>query len=223
MYGSGDSSIAGQTVTLYVNGVPYVSTTTSSTGSYFFGNLPNGSYTIGYTNATTYSPAVANLGTMGGIISGPQVISAVVLSGGQQSLWNNFGLIPSQGGGGSTTNGYAGGGMGTYPTTPIVPTTPTIPTVPTTPTSPSGTGNIPLPPSSGNPMVPVAPHIDDATPTTTPSSLMPSKPCVIANAWNMTCEFPHTGVDTRTIMTIIYSLIATLALAFGIYIVRRRA
>ena len=93
-------------MTLYKDGILYATTYTSSTGAYSFINLPNGTYSLSYTNGTAYTPAVANIGTLGGQTNGLQTIMGIVLSGGVSSVSNNFGLTTTQ-------LSFAGGGMGT--------------------------------------------------------------------------------------------------------------
>jgi SdrD B-like domain len=203
---------AGQTVSLYKDGVLYGTTYTSSTGSYSFTNLPNGIYSVSFTNGTSYTPAVANVGSLGGQANGLQTIMGIVLSGAVSSVSNNFGLMTTQ-------LSFAGGGMGTSGHTPVDPTAPVVPVGPTQPTQPTA-------PVTSSPMIPLAPSVDNTAlpPTSTDVEApgqTPTVPCVLGNAWDMTC-MPATGVDTDMIMNIIYSLGALLVLGFGISIVRRR-
>jgi SdrD B-like domain len=60
-YTAGDIPQAGQTVTLYKDGVVYGTLVTSSTGSYAFTSLPDGNYSVSYTNTTPYNPVVSNV------------------------------------------------------------------------------------------------------------------------------------------------------------------
>jgi SdrD B-like domain len=212
-YTAGDIPQAGQTVTLYKDGVVYGTLVTSSTGSYAFTSLPDGNYSVSYTNTTPYNPVVSNVWTKWWQSLSNQNIANIVLSGWVTSLSNNFGLI-------TAPVSYAGGGGYSYP--PVVPTTPAVvvpvvptPVVPTIPTTP-----VVVTPTSPvlAPIVPLPP-VDEIVPATQVHTL--SVPCVIDNARAPTCEMPHTGVDIDWVMNIIYSFLALFVIGSGIYVVRR--
>lgn len=73
-------------------------TTTNSSGNYFFGNIPDGSYNVSYnsTSISWYIPSIANIGTVNsvsvGTSSGATMITDIILSAGVSSIDNNFGL-----------------------------------------------------------------------------------------------------------------------------------
>jgi SdrD B-like domain len=87
-----DVSVAGQQLTLYKDGVLFGYATTSASGSYEFINLPNGNYNVTLTPTTGSLtnfwalPGTYYIGTTDNLL----YISGVVLTGGQQSVANNF-------------------------------------------------------------------------------------------------------------------------------------
>lgn len=75
---SGDTSLAGVTVTL--SGAASATTTTAADGSYSFGGLPAGSYTVTETQPAIYADGVNTAGTAGGNTGVANVISAIAIT-----------------------------------------------------------------------------------------------------------------------------------------------
>ena len=88
----GEPGIAGVTLTL-ANGGFTSTTTTSPDGSYIFINVPNGTFTLTETQPTGYSQGKTTIGSAGGSSTIPDVVTSIVLNGGNNSTGYNFGEL----------------------------------------------------------------------------------------------------------------------------------
>ena len=103
---AGDFDLSGATVTLSngngtsvtdASGNTVQPITTTGTGTYSFGNLLAGTYTVTVTQPAGYTPEVSNPGAVGGTTDGtagsPTTITAVALPGGGAGTAYNFGAV----------------------------------------------------------------------------------------------------------------------------------
>jgi hypothetical protein len=66
---------------------------TSTDGSYFFGNLPVGTYSVAYIDSSILTPDSVQPGSTGGTPNGLLSIVTIVIPAGTASVNNNFGMI----------------------------------------------------------------------------------------------------------------------------------
>ena len=92
-----DNPINNVVIWVYSGGILIVTGLTSSTGYYFFHDLPDGTYSLLYNNTTSYIPYSSNIGTINGIpmwsTSGVMSLINIRLAWWVNSISNNFGLV----------------------------------------------------------------------------------------------------------------------------------
>jgi uncharacterized repeat protein (TIGR01451 family)/fimbrial isopeptide formation D2 family protein len=94
VFDAGETGLAGVTITLTgtddLGNAVSLTTTTAADGSYSFGNLRPGSYTLTETQPAGLLDGLDSAGTPGGGVAGNDVISAITLTSGLSSVGNNF-------------------------------------------------------------------------------------------------------------------------------------
>jgi hypothetical protein len=116
---SGDTGIAGVTITLYgtdgLGRAVQMSTVTNAYGYYSFGNLIPGSYALTKTPPAGYLDGATNVGTLGGTAVGNTIYFSLDAQF-VQGLYYNFGEVVNNPGTTFTPNTGGGGGGGGVPT-----------------------------------------------------------------------------------------------------------